>query len=647
MIFPVNSVLRIGDLRVDPALDEIQKDGVCIKIEPRTMRLLICLAEHAGQVVGVEELLDRVWKDVVVSPDSVYRAVASLRRAIGDDVKEPRYIANVMRRGYRLVAPASLWTEVVEPRVGGAAARALDNAHEFGDALTLVPRASRAGLWIRIAFATAVTLAAGAAVGVGYLALHYSWLAKHGSPPGHRLVAAANPLEKSVAVLPFLDMSEKKDEEFFADGMSEELIDRLAKVPELKVPARTSSFYFKGKQVPLADIAKALGVAHVLEGSIRKSGDTLRITAELIRVDSGYHVWSESFDRPMADVFKVQDDISGAVVKALKISLLEAPPVKVPPTSSSAAYTLYLRAWFVELGGGTPDYDLARAYLEQALVLDPKFALGWARLAVVWVEDLDWHPSNPESVCPRAHAAIQEAIKLDPELSESFYVLGRIANLCDKDYAAADAAYTKALALDPRNAHALTSYSIYAWERGRPEQALELAQEAVIREPLNSWVYHALGLAQSSTGHLEEAVASWRKAIELDPAASGHHALLTNALLAVGRPAEALEVIQAEPDELFREMNLFLVYDALGRKEDADRSVEKFIKKYGTDGADSIGEFYACRMDVDRAVEWLKKIGTTFPEVANRQACIDKISHDPRYRAMVEGFKDRNKKPIG
>jgi TolB-like protein/DNA-binding winged helix-turn-helix (wHTH) protein/tetratricopeptide (TPR) repeat protein len=631
MIFPLNSVLRIGDLRVDPALDEIQKDGIGIKLEPRTMRVLICLADHAGQVVSVEELLDQVWKDVVVSPDSVYRAVASLRRAIGDDVKEPKYIANVMRRGYRLVAPASLWTEVEELHSDPAAAGTANTVRELADAMTPVPRTSRVRLWIRVALAVAV------AVGVGYLTLEYTGLGKRAFAPGGS-VAATNPLEKSVAVLPFLDLSEKKDEEFFADGMSEELIDRLAKVPELKVPARTSSFYFKGKQVPLADMAKALGVAHVLEGSVRKSGDTLRITAELIRVDSGYHVWSESFDRPMTDVFKVQDDIAGAVVRALKISLLETPPVKAAPTSSPAAYTLYLKAYSVELGGATADFDLAKGYLEQALALDPKFALGWARLAVEMVEDLDWHPSHPEKVCPRAHAAIQEAIKLDPQLSESYYVLGRIANLCDKDYAAADAAYTQAIALDPRNTHALTSYSIFAWERGRPQQALELAREAVVREPLNSWVYHALGLAQSSTGLLEEAVASWRKAVELNPTASGHHAMLTNALLAVGRPAEALEAIQAEPDELFREMNLFFVYDALGRKDDADRAVAEFIKKYVADGADSIGEFYACRKDVDRAVEWLKKMGKTFAEVANRQACIDKISHDARYRAMVEGF---------
>jgi transcriptional activator of cad operon len=226
------SVFRIGDLRVDAALDEIQKDGLTLKLEPRIMRLLVCLAERAGQVVSVEELLELVWKDVVVSPDSVYRAVASLRRTIGDDVKEPTYIANVMRRGYRLVATVSTWTEFPEAPAG--------TAPVVAESAEPTPRiSSRASLWAGSALSAAVAL------GTSYVAVHHGWFAKHESTTS-RSAPAVKPLATSVAVLPFLDMSEQKDEEFFADGMSEELIDRLAKVPELKVPARTSSFYFKG-----------------------------------------------------------------------------------------------------------------------------------------------------------------------------------------------------------------------------------------------------------------------------------------------------------------------------------------------------------------------------------------------------------------
>jgi len=316
-------VLRVGDLRVYPTLDEICKNGSTIKVEPRTMRLLICLAEHAGQVVSVDELLAEVWKDVVVGPDSVYQAVAGLRRVLGDDPKAPVYIANVMRRGYRLVAPVGPWLEPsVNPVLPLATSPAPDAASAAPDvdvrdielrgvevparadptsAHKSTPARSRFVLPV-VVVTVALTLCAGTFI------VRTGWRSKPSAP----VVVT----DKSVAVLPFLDLSEKKDEEYFADGMSEELIDVLARVPELRIPARTSSFYFKGKQATISEIARALGVAHVLEGSVRKSGDTLRITAQLIRADTGYHIWSQTFDRPMADLFKVQDEIAAEIGRA-------------------------------------------------------------------------------------------------------------------------------------------------------------------------------------------------------------------------------------------------------------------------------------------------------------------------------------------
>jgi TolB-like protein/DNA-binding winged helix-turn-helix (wHTH) protein len=294
--------LRVGDWCVHPASSQISRDGRSVRLEERTMRLLLCLAEHAGELVSNDELLKRVWPEVTVSQDSVYQAVASLRRLLGDDPKEPVYIATVPRLGYRLVATVSPWTDSsAEP------ALEKDSAPQAIHAAAPAP-------------SSRTVFAAGAAVVLAGAAL---LLFGGRFANNHRAVspASAPAPQKSIAVLPFLDLTEGMKEEEFADGVTEELIDKLSKVPGLRVPAPTSSFYFKNKKVPVADIAKTLGVAYVLDGSTRKSGDRLRVAARLIRPDSGYVIWSESYDRAWGDILTVQDDIADKVTKALEESI--------------------------------------------------------------------------------------------------------------------------------------------------------------------------------------------------------------------------------------------------------------------------------------------------------------------------------------
>jgi len=292
-------MLRIGAWCVNPASGQISRDGETARVEVRTMRLLLCLAEHAGEVVSIDELLNQVWSEVVVTPDSVYQAVASLRRLLGDDPKQPTYIATVPRLGYRMVATVRPWAD--QPKAPAAT-----------DAPAPVPRL-RAGF----------TRAAGAALCLALVAafLFYGKVANQ----NHSASPAIPQPEKSIAVLPFLDLTEEMSQEPFADGMTEELIDKLSKIPGLRVPGPTSSFYFKGKQITIADIAKTLGVAYVLDGSVRKSGARLRVAARLIRADNGYVVWSETYDRPWDDMLMIQDDIAGEVTKALRASI-EARP---------------------------------------------------------------------------------------------------------------------------------------------------------------------------------------------------------------------------------------------------------------------------------------------------------------------------------
>jgi len=307
------------------------------------MRLLLCLAEHASEVVSIDDLLSQVWSEVTVAPDSVYQAVTSLRRLLGDDPKQPTYIETVPRLGYRMVATVSPWPDrsIAPPGVPmnvhtGAQAsaqrsssRASESENQTSAAVPATNDASTPSMRLRAAFTLAVAAALGLALFVTFL--FYGKVANSSHSTSSAI--AASP-QKSIAVLPFLDLTDKMNQEPFADGMTEELIDKLSKIPGLRVPPPTSSFYFKGKlwprslgtpQITIADVAKTLGVTYVLDGSVRKSGSRVRVDARLIRADSGFVVWSETYDRPFDDILMVQDDIASEVAKALRASIEAAP----------------------------------------------------------------------------------------------------------------------------------------------------------------------------------------------------------------------------------------------------------------------------------------------------------------------------------
>lgn len=290
---PSKARLRIGEWCFTPASGELSRNGKAERLDSRTSRLLLCLAERPGEVVSIEDLLNQAWAGVNVGSDSVYQAVASLRRVLGDDPKQPAYIETVPRLGYRMVSAVSLWGDQFSPSP--------DN--EF----SAKPTYGKVILTWAAVFGLALISAL----------LFYGRVAKSHSDPPAMVKAPQN----SVAVLPFLDLTEGMKDEEFADGLTEELIGRLSKIPGLHVPAPTSSFYYKEKQVPVPEIAKSLDVAYVLDGSVRKSGGRLRIATRLVQAESGYIVWSETYDRPVDDILMVQDDIADKVSKALRASL--------------------------------------------------------------------------------------------------------------------------------------------------------------------------------------------------------------------------------------------------------------------------------------------------------------------------------------
>jgi transcriptional activator of cad operon len=300
---PLSAPLRIGAWSVDPASGQISRNGEIVRLEARTMRLLLYLAGRAGEVASINELLNEVWPGVIVTSDSVYQAVTSLRRVLGDDPKQPTYIATVPRRGYRMIATVSAPASdpVVLPGVLPAPSRD-----------TTGPRRT-----------TRIPLTAGLIVAVAcFVALIASYALRGKPSTTNSSTPSANPLpaRHSIAVVPFIDLTKGMSHEYFADGVTEEVIDKLSRVPSLQIAPPTSSFYLKGKQIAIRDIARTLGVAYVLDGSVRNSGATLRVAARLSRGDAGYVVWSQTYECPLGDVLKVQDEIALEMTKALRAS---------------------------------------------------------------------------------------------------------------------------------------------------------------------------------------------------------------------------------------------------------------------------------------------------------------------------------------
>jgi transcriptional activator of cad operon len=305
-------MLRVGAWRVNPTSGEISRDEETLRLEARAMRLLLCLAERAGEVVSIEELLSRAWSGVIVSPDSVYQAVASLRRQLGDDPKQPSYIATVPRLGYKMVAKVTPW---VDGAAAAGGSKASGSEIAATDKMAALNREK-----IRAKWAVVAVVVVGVAI-VGTLAFLVRSRAA-GNPTASQVASQG---QKSIAVLPFLDLTDGMKEEEFADGITEELIDKLSKIPDFRVPAATASFYFKGKQVALEEIARRLGVVYVLDGSVRKSAARFRVAARLVRAENGYVIWSETYDRPLVDKLLVQEDIAGEVAKALRASIESSP----------------------------------------------------------------------------------------------------------------------------------------------------------------------------------------------------------------------------------------------------------------------------------------------------------------------------------
>ena len=425
------------------------------------------------------------------------------------------------------------------------------------------------------------------------------------TPPSALTLEKTIPTDASIAVLPFVNMSSDKEQEYFADGISEELLNLLAKVPELRVIARTSSFSFKSKDLDIGEIARRPNVANVLEGSVRKSGDTLRITAQLVRASDSSHLWSQTYDRPMTDVFKVQDEIAAAVVEELKIKLLGATPKA--KTTDPRAYALFLKAREISRQFTAGALEQSIALYKESLAIDPLYAPAWDGLAIVYESQVGADLRLADEGIRLALEATTQALALDPNYAPSHASLAWIALKFDRDLAAAARHLERALALDAANPDIIATAAVLARRLGRLDQAISIGEYLVARDPVNADTHADLAHAYRYAGRLDDAIAVSRTVLSLRPGYLWKHRTLGEMLLQKGDPEAALAEMQQESGEPPRLAGLSMVYHALGRRAESDAALAEIIKKYEKASANSIAMVFAFRGEPDHAFEWLNK----------------------------------------
>lgn len=424
-------------------------------------------------------------------------------------------------------------------------------------------------------------------------------------PIAHPVAPEANAIpERSIAVLPFVDMSEKHDQEYFSDGLSEELIDLLTKVPDLRVPARTSSFYFKGKSEDIATIAQKLRVAHVLEGSVRKAGQHLRVTAQLIRADNGYHLWSETYDRDLKDIFAVQDEIAAAVIAALKLKLTANQQTSSRQTSNIEAYNEMLLARQFYHRGDFDGIQRARDALRKVVALDPNYAEAYAYLA--FMEDLVSQLSGDPGGLTRAQAMADKAVALGPERAYGYAARGFVRTQ-SWDWAGAQADYQKALQIDPGNADTRQGYSSFLASQGRLPEAIAAARMANELDPVSGQWLGWLAGNLISAGDLAAAREVMRRALEVAPESPEVLFNSGSLLLLEGKASEALTMFSKIEVEDYRLAGVATAEHALGNAKESQQALNELIAKHAQQSALRIAVVYASRGEKDMAFQWLDR----------------------------------------
>jgi TolB-like protein len=460
---------------------------------------------------------------------------------------------------------------------------------------------------------------------------------------------ASNPPPRSIAVLPFVNISSDKEQEYFSDGLSEELIDHLVHSTDLKVIARSSSFQFKGKNEDARAIAHTLGVTHVLEGSVRKDGPQLRITAQLIRGSDGVQLWSQTYDRNLDDIFKVQDEIANEVSQALSVALLygyragnREPDVR--------AYNFVLEGNYFKARRTLRDVETAAALYQQAIEIDPNYALPWARLASAYMveEMLKGPPSADQS--RRVIDALNQAIRLDPNLAWAYYTRAGFAMNVTWNWTAMLADGERVRAIDPRFESLPGALGDTALLFGDVNRAIELLQEGLARNPIGPNILRSLGDALCAADQVQQCLHVRLKLMQLNPEYDGINSSVGVARLYLGQLTQAFEAIQREPRQDYRLRSLAIVYSALGRRTESNAALESLIEKFASRNPYGIAEVHAYRGEADAAFQWLDRAYRAHDVGMlglKTDPLLRSLHGDPRFQALLGRMNLTGQQPKG
>jgi TolB-like protein/DNA-binding winged helix-turn-helix (wHTH) protein/Flp pilus assembly protein TadD len=568
---PAHLIYEFGEFRLD-ALRRVLSSRVGaepVQVTGKVFDTLLYFVERAGQVLDKRTLMSAIWPDVVVEEGNLTQTIHTLRRVLGERPDEHRFIVTVPGRGYRFVADVTTTTLQEEPRTA-----------------TRKPLVAGTAL-IAIALA-----------GIAFFLLT--------GPQNERRSAAADAAKPSIAVLPFVDMSETQDQAYFAEGLSEEILNLLAQSTTLQVTARTSSFSFKERTVDVPTIAGKLNVTHVLEGSVRKVGNRVRITAQLVHGATSVHSWSQTYDRDLTDIFGVQDEIAAAVAEALHAQLTGARTPGSGQTRNTQAFERYLQGKYFFNRRGEADVARAREYFQQALQIDPAYARAWAGLAGVYY--LAPRPMS-QSTFDAWDEAVSRALQLGPNLPEShvraaqyYWRLG--------DFRTSEQHCKRAIALNPSDPLVLSVSAGKAFRAGHWSEGISLQLRAVAVDPLSATSRANLGAFLAAVGEWEEARLEIEKARELSPTLPKIDSDIARVLILQQRFDDALVAIGRMPAGALRDQATALAYRAPGQRSAADAALSRLIAlpDAGPEIELAIAEVHAFRGEHDEALERIARV---------------------------------------
>jgi TolB-like protein/Tfp pilus assembly protein PilF len=443
--------------------------------------------------------------------------------------------------------------------------------------------------------------------------------------------------DQSIAVLPFVNRSSDAEQEYFSDGISEELLNLLAKIPELRVISRSSAFSFKGKDIAIPEIARQLNVAHILEGSVRRSGSTLRITAQLIDARSDTQLWSETWDRPLDDIFTIQDEIAATVVEQLKLTLLGGIPHA--QETSAEAYALYLQARYLGRQVTAESFAQSNALYQQALAIDPGYAAAWDGLARNYARQVGNGLLSFEEGSTLAHEAAEKALALDPDSARAHALLGWITMLFDKDLAQAARHIERALQLAPADLFIIRNAAMLLHALGRLDEAIVLEEHAIAQDPVDPIGHANLGTNYLLAGRNDDAIAAFETALRLSPGYIGAYYWIGTALLFEGKAEEALVAFARESDEEYRVKGAALASHALGREEEYQARLDELIERWGDQWPSEVAHVYAWTRETDRAFEWLARSAAEEDGAFDpKHPMLWPLKSDPRWLLLLESI---------